>query len=103
MVSLYSSIFCRADAGLKPLIVAMLKFHGFILLFYGMAIAVNPELSAFNLVTYGLPALPGAAPAILRVALHLLAGLLIVIYAERIIDWFERQGFESVSAGPAGA
>ena len=101
--NIIESLCPKADAGLKPLIVAILKFHGFILLFYGVAIAVNPEPFVFNLITYGLPALPGAAPGILRVALHLLAGLLVVIYAERIIDWFEPRGQGGVSAGPAGA
>lgn len=81
----------KGNAGPKAPIVAFVRLHGFVLLFSGVAFAVNPDHFVFNLFNYGLPALPSAARGMLRVGLYLVAGLIVVMYAEKIIDWLEQQ------------
>jgi hypothetical protein len=80
------------DASVRSLIVALVKLNGFLLLFYGAASAVSPDTTVFNFLHDGGTNFRTVAPTALRVSVNLLAGFLVVVYADQIIGRLERWG-----------
>jgi hypothetical protein len=59
--------------------------------------AVIPDALIFNLLYFGKFSLLSAAPMILRIGFHLLAGFFLVTGADKIINWLEQRGSADAS------
>jgi hypothetical protein len=91
----------EATPGFRSLLVALVKLNGFILLYYGVTVAVVPDSVIFNLFSYGRFSISSAAPLISRVCFHLLAAFVMVTRAGKIVDWLERCGSGHAGSDPA--
>jgi hypothetical protein len=93
----------ETEPSLRSLVVAIVKLNGLILLFYG-ALSLVDSISFFiNYAHLGSSAFIHGAPGILRVGLDLLAGFLVVTFAEKIIRLLERPEPGSAAGIPAAA
>jgi hypothetical protein len=81
----------EAEPGLRSLIVAFAKMNGFILFFYAGMSVLMPSQFVINFAHNGWSAMSTAGPQLLRVCLNLMGGFLIVTYADRLIDRFDRE------------
>jgi len=77
------------NSGFRPLVVALVKLNGFILLFYSLLSAIDALRFFSNTSLLGWHAFLSGGPVMLRTCLDFLAGFLVVARAEQVLGLLE--------------